>query len=144
MAVVDSTLKMEVTNSAYAMDVAITFNPLPSVVEYSAVKMGGEFTAELFALIEKYKKRVKDMQPTFSVRMISFGQNKINVIKTLRIMDINLGLKEAKELIEKSPNAIIVKGVSHERALEIVKTFDQVNAIASSDNDYKPVEVVIE
>jgi len=41
----------------------------------------------------------------FDVVLVSFGENKINVIKAVRELT-GLGLKEAKELVEAAPKAI--------------------------------------
>lgn len=42
---------------------------------------------------------------TYTVTMTSFGDNKLNVIKTMRTI-LDLGLKEAKEFVEKLPATI--------------------------------------
>ncbi|HIH2763015.1 MAG TPA: 50S ribosomal protein L7/L12 [Candidatus Azoamicus sp.] len=42
---------------------------------------------------------------TFTIIMTSFGDNKLNVIKTIRSI-LDLGLKEAKDFVEKLPATI--------------------------------------
>jgi len=42
---------------------------------------------------------------TFTIIMTSYGDNKLNVIKTIRSI-LDLGLKEAKEFVEKLPATI--------------------------------------
>ncbi len=51
---------------------------------------------------------------TQSVIMTNFGKSKINVIKTVRTI-LDLGLKEAKEFVEKLP-AMIKKDISKDEA----------------------------
>ncbi|AAD35540.1 ribosomal protein L7/L12 [Thermotoga maritima MSB8] len=65
----------------------------------------------------------------FDVVLKSFGQNKIQVIKVVREIT-GLGLKEAKDLVEKagSPDAVIKSGVSKEEAEEIKKKLEEAGA----------------
>jgi large subunit ribosomal protein L7/L12 len=53
-------------------------------------------------------------QTEFDVILESFGANKINVIKVVRALT-NLGLKEAKDLVESAP-APVLQAVSKEAA----------------------------
>lgn len=55
-------------------------------------------------------------QTEFDVILESFGANKINVIKAVRALT-NLGLKEAKDLVESAP-ATVLTGVSKEAAAD--------------------------
>ena len=55
-------------------------------------------------------------QTEFDVILESFGANKINVIKVLRALT-NLGLKEAKDLVESAP-APVLQAVSKEAAAD--------------------------
>lgn len=55
-------------------------------------------------------------QTEFDVILKSFGANKINVIKAVRALT-NLGLKEAKDLVESAP-APVVQAVSKEAAAD--------------------------
>lgn len=55
-------------------------------------------------------------QTEFDVILKGVGDNKINVIKEVRKIT-NLGLKEAKDLVESAP-ATVVTGVSKEAAAE--------------------------
>ena len=55
-------------------------------------------------------------QTEFDVVLTDFGAKKINVIKSVRALT-NLGLKEAKELVESAP-APIMQGVSKEAAAD--------------------------
>jgi large subunit ribosomal protein L7/L12 len=56
-------------------------------------------------------------QTAFNVILAEAGPNKISVIKALREINPNLGLKEAKDLSEK-PNAEILTGVNKATAEE--------------------------
>src|SRR3954466_3931392 len=50
----------------------------------------------------------EDEKDEFDVVLISSGEKKINVIKEVRSLT-NLGLKEAKELVDSAPKAILEK-----------------------------------
>ncbi|GIU73424.1 MAG: 50S ribosomal protein L7/L12 [Bryobacteraceae bacterium] len=62
----------------------------------------------------------------FNVILTSAGSNKINVIKAVREVT-NLGLKEAKDLVESAPKPI-KEGVSKEEAEAIKKKFVEAGA----------------
>jgi large subunit ribosomal protein L7/L12 len=66
-------------------------------------------------------------QTEFDVVLKSFGDKKINVIKTVRQLVPGLGLKEAKELVESAP-ATIKEGVSKEEAEEMVTKLKEAGA----------------
>ncbi len=65
-------------------------------------------------------------QTEFTVVLTAIGPNKINVIKAVREVT-NLGLKEAKDLVEGVPKPI-KEGVSKEEAENIRKKFVDVGA----------------
>ena len=54
-------------------------------------------------------------QTEFKVTIESVGDNKVPVIKAVREVT-NLGLKEAKELVEAAPGAVVAEAVSKEEA----------------------------
>jgi large subunit ribosomal protein L7/L12 len=62
----------------------------------------------------------------FDVVMTSFGDNKVSVIKVVRALT-NLGLKEAKTLVESAPSPI-KEGVSKEEAEGVKKQLEEVGA----------------
>ncbi|MCH7937811.1 MAG: 50S ribosomal protein L7/L12 [Proteobacteria bacterium] len=62
----------------------------------------------------------------FDVILASFGDKKINVIKEVRALT-QLGLKEAKDLVESAP-APIKEGVHKEEAEEIKKKLEDAGA----------------
>ena len=63
-----------------------------------AMPMGGAAAAEAPAPVEE--------QTEFDVVLKAFGANKINVIKAVRALT-NLGLKEAKDLVEGAPATVL-------------------------------------
>ena len=63
---------------------------------------------------------------TFSCVLTAIGDRKINVIKAVREVT-NLGLKEAKDLVEAAPKAI-KEDVNKEEAEEIKTKFEEVGA----------------
>lgn len=62
----------------------------------------------------------------FDVVLKSFGSNKVGAIKAVREIT-GLGLKEAKELVEKAP-APLKEGVSKDDAEEIKKKLEEAGA----------------
>ncbi|HDJ23020.1 MAG TPA: 50S ribosomal protein L7/L12 [Candidatus Aminicenantes bacterium] len=62
----------------------------------------------------------------FTVILKEIGEKKINVIKTVREVT-NLGLKEAKDLVDNAPKPV-KEGISKEEAEEIKKKFEEVGA----------------
>ena len=62
----------------------------------------------------------------FTVTLTDVGGNKINVIKVVREVT-NLGLKEAKDLVEAAPKAL-KEGVNKDEAATIKKKFEEVGA----------------
>jgi large subunit ribosomal protein L7/L12 len=83
-----------------------------------AVAAAGGAAAGVAAAVEE--------QTEFDVILIGFGDKKIQVIKEVRSLT-NLGLKEAKELVESAPCAI-KESVSKDEAEEIKKKFEAAGA----------------
>ncbi len=65
-------------------------------------------------------------QTSFDIILASAGANKIQVIKEIRTVT-NLGLKEAKELVESAPKPVKT-GAKKEEAEEIKKKLEAVGA----------------
>lgn len=63
----------------------------------------------------------------FDVILTDAGANKINVIKEVRGVLPNLGLKEAKDLVEAAPKAV-KEGVSKDEAEKIKKALEAAGA----------------
>ena len=62
----------------------------------------------------------------FDVVLQSAGDKKINVIKVVRA-HTGLGLKEAKDLVDKAPNTV-KEGVSKDEAEKLKKEFEEAGA----------------
>jgi large subunit ribosomal protein L7/L12 len=70
---------------------------------------------------------VVEEQTEFTVTLTNVGANKINVIKAARVILPSLGLKEAKDLVEKAP-VILKESVSKEEAESIKKQLAEAGA----------------
>ena len=70
-----------------------------------------------------------DEKSNFDVVMDGFGDNKIAVIKAVREIT-NLGLKEAKDMVEGAP-ATILEGADKEAAEAAKKTLEEAGAAVS-------------
>ncbi|MEI9889857.1 MAG: 50S ribosomal protein L7/L12 [Caulobacteraceae bacterium] len=66
-------------------------------------------------------------QTEFTVMLIAGGDKKINVIKEVRGVRSDLGLKEAKDLVEGAPLAV-KENVSKQEAEEIKKKLEEAGA----------------
>jgi large subunit ribosomal protein L7/L12 len=66
-------------------------------------------------------------QTEFTVMLVSGGDKKINVIKEVRGVRSDLGLKEAKDLVEGAPLPV-VENVSKQVAEEIKKKLEDAGA----------------
>ena len=67
-----------------------------------------------------------DAKTEFDVVLVAAGQQKINVIKAVRAIT-DLGLKEAKELVDSAPKPI-KEGVSESEANEIKSQLEEAGA----------------
>ena len=65
-------------------------------------------------------------QTEFTVMLKSFGDSKMNVIKAVKDV-LGMGLKDAKELVEKAPVAL-KENVSKEEADDLMKKLDGCGA----------------
>jgi len=68
----------------------------------------------------------QEEKTTFTVILASAGANKIQVIKEIRTIT-NLGLKEAKDLVEGAPKTV-KEGVSKEEAEDVKKKLEAQGA----------------
>jgi len=64
---------------------------------------------------------------TFDVILVAAGENKIAAIKAVREINQNLGLKEAKELVESAPKPVL-EGAKKEDAEEAKKKLEAAGA----------------
>ncbi len=67
-------------------------------------------------------------QTEFDVVLTGIGDKKINVIKVVRA-HTGLGLKEAKDIVDKAPNTV-KEGVSKDEAEKLKKEFEDAGATA--------------
>lgn len=68
-----------------------------------------------------------EAQTEFDVELTGWGASKINVIKEMRAMMPELGLKEAKDLVDSAPK-IFKFGVSKDEAEKIKKQLEAAGA----------------
>jgi large subunit ribosomal protein L7/L12 len=73
---------------------------------------------------------VAEEQTEFTVMLTAGGDKKINVIKEVRSVRPDLGLKEAKDLVEAAP-AAVKENVSKQEAEEIKKKLEEAGASVS-------------
>ena len=66
-------------------------------------------------------------QTEFDVILKSAGDAKLNVIKAVKDL-LSLGLKEAKELVDKAPGATLKEKVSKAEAEQIKSTLEEAGA----------------
>ena len=88
--------------------------PAASAVAVAAPAGGGEGAGE------------EEAKSTFDVILSSAGDKKIQVIKVVRQVT-NLGLKEAKELVDGAPKPV-KEGLSKEEAEELKKQLEEAGA----------------
>lgn len=69
---------------------------------------------------------VAEEKSSFDIVLAEAGASKINVIKEVRAVT-NLGLKEAKDLVEAAPK-VVREGVKKEEAEEIKKKLEEAGA----------------
>ena len=67
-------------------------------------------------------------QTEFDVILKSAGDAKLNVIKSVKDL-LGLGLKEAKELVDKAPGATLKEKVSKAEAEQIKSTLEEAGAV---------------
>ncbi len=70
---------------------------------------------------------VSEEKSTYKVVLVASGERKIDVIKAVREVNPNLGLKEAKDLVESAPQDL-KENVKKEEAEEIKKKLESVGA----------------
>jgi large subunit ribosomal protein L7/L12 len=70
----------------------------------------------------------EEEQTEFNVVIAEAGDEKIKVIKAVREVSTSLGLKEAKELVESAPDAVVAEGVSKEEAESMKERLEEAGA----------------
>jgi len=66
-------------------------------------------------------------QDSFDVILVGDGGNKVQAIKAVRVIKPELGLKDAKELVEAAPKALL-EGVGKDEAEEAKKKLEEAGA----------------
>ncbi len=102
---------MEVVELVEAMEEKFGVSAASAAVAVAAPAAAGEAAVE---------------QTEFTVNLASFGENKVAVIKAVRSLT-SLGLKEAKELVEKAPTPV-KEGVSKQDAESMKKQLEEAGA----------------
>ena len=69
----------------------------------------------------------EEEQDSFDVILVGDGGNKVQAIKAVRVIKPELGLKEAKELVEAAPKALL-EGVGKDEAEEAKKKLEEAGA----------------
>ena len=72
----------------------------------------------------------EDEKVSFNVVLTEIGSEKIQVIKAVREVT-NLGLKEAKELVESAPGAVVAEDVAKEEADTVRERIEASGATVS-------------
>ncbi len=70
---------------------------------------------------------VVEEKDSFDVVITGAGEKKIQVIKVVRELDSSLGLKEAKDLVDAAPKAVLT-GVNKEKAAEAKAKLEEAGA----------------
>ncbi len=70
---------------------------------------------------------VVEEKDSFDVVITAAGDKKIQVIKVVRELDSSLGLKEAKDLVDAAPKAVLT-GVNKEKAAEAKAKLEEAGA----------------
>lgn len=70
----------------------------------------------------------EEEQTEFDVVIADAGDEKIKVIKAVREVSTSLGLKEAKELVESAPGAVVAEAISKEDAESMKERLEEAGA----------------
>ena len=70
----------------------------------------------------------EEEQVTFDVVIEDAGEQKIQVIKAVREVSASLGLKEAKELVEAAPDAVVAEQVTKDEAEDMKGKLEDAGA----------------
>ena len=69
----------------------------------------------------------EEEKDSFDVTLLGDGGNKVQVIKAVRLINKELGLKDAKEFVESAPKSLL-EGVSKDEAEEAKKVLEEAGA----------------
>jgi large subunit ribosomal protein L7/L12 len=127
-----TTQKKETVENILASIESLTVTELASLV--SALKEKFGITGAAFAAAAAQPAAGKggaeapaeEAQTEFTITLVSVGDKKIQVLKELRALT-NLGLKEAKDVIDKTPSTI-KEGANKDEADKIKAKLEEVGA----------------
>ena len=74
----------------------------------------------------------EDEQTEFDVVLKEIGPKKIQIIKAVRTFRSDLGLKEAKDLVDSAPTKVL-EGASKDQAESAVNALKEQGAVAESE-----------
>jgi large subunit ribosomal protein L7/L12 len=114
---------VEFLSNLSVMDIAALTKELEtkwgvSAAPVAMMGMAGAGGGEAAAAVEE--------KTEFNVELTAVGEKKINVIKVIRELT-NLGLKEAKDLVDAAPK-VVKEAVSKEEAAEAKKKLEEAGA----------------
>ena len=108
---------------------SISVLELSELVKELEEKFGVSAAAPLAAPLAAPPVQAVEEKTEFDIVLKAVGSNKIAVIKEVRALNTNLGLKEAKDLVEAAgDNTKVKEAISKEEAEEIAKKFKAVGA----------------
>lgn len=88
-------------------------------------------TPRVEAAIKQAMSLVPTLSPAGQVRLVASGPNKIQVIKAVRTVT-NLGLREAKDLVERAPTTVKGVGPYEGDTAAILKCLLEAGAVAEA------------
>lgn len=105
---------IDIVDLVKSMEEKFGVSAVAATVAVAAPSAGGAAAAE-------------EEKTAFNVILTDVGANKISVIKVVRAAVTNLGLKEAKDLVE-SAQAVIKEGISKDDAEALKKKLEEAGA----------------
>jgi large subunit ribosomal protein L7/L12 len=120
---------IELSDLVKALEEKFGVSAAPAVVAGAAVPAAGPAapTAGQSGSAGPAAEGAPEGQTTFNVILASAGANKISAIKAVREVNSNLGLKEAKDLVEAAPKEVLT-GVNKQTAEEAKKKLEAAGA----------------
>ncbi|MEI6627246.1 MAG: 50S ribosomal protein L7/L12 [bacterium] len=100
---------------------------LAELVKVLESKFGVSAAAPVAAAAAAPAAAAAEEKTSFNVELTSSGESKINVIKAVRTVVAELGLKEAKDLVDGAPK-MVKENVTKEEAEKIKKALEEAGA----------------
>ena len=124
----DEDTAVEGESREFSADIKKLGDTLAELTLKQAVELGDYMKSEYDIEPAAAEEAEAEEQTSFDVMLKDIGDQKIKVIKAVRAMT-NLGLKEAKDLVERAPKAV-KEGVAKEEAEEALKELTEAGATA--------------